>query len=168
MQVIDELRSAYPERTIQAELHLSTPIYCDTERLQQMLSNLLKNALIYGDPVTEVRVSATSNEGRFALSIVNGGPAMDRSTIDQLFKPFWRAAGPASNEGLGLGLFIVSEIARAHGGKLDVHSSDRATRFTFHMSGTEFTERRDKHKLAHRRHGTAERRSAWEQAPGQP
>ncbi|MES2901006.1 MAG: GAF domain-containing sensor histidine kinase [Pseudomonadota bacterium] len=166
-QVIDELRSAFPERAIRADFQLDTPVYCDAQRIQQMLSNLLKNALIHGDTEAEVLVRAASQNGLFELSIINSGPAMEQSTIDQLFKPFWRAGGPAANEGLGLGLFIVSEIARAHGGKLDVHSSDKATRFTFHMTGKEFAERRDKNKLAQRRPATAERRSAWEQSPGQ-
>lgn len=62
--------------------------------------------------------------------------------LDQLFKPFWRASSHASNEGLGLGLFIVSEIARSHGGDLNVDSCGHTTRFTFRLKGEQFVERR--------------------------
>lgn len=141
-QVVEELRSAYPERTVEVDFHLTTPVLCDVQRIQQMLSNLLKNALLYGEPGTPVLVHCSSQNGIFELSIVNRGPAISQATIDQLFKPFWRASARPSNEGLGLGLFIVSEIARSHGGDLDVDSSDEATRFTFRLKGSDFVERR--------------------------
>lgn len=142
MQVVDELRGAHPERSIDVGFQLDVPVLCDVQRIQQMLSNLLKNALVYGDPARPVLVRAGSQNGIFELSIVNHGPAIAQATIDQLFKPFWRASAHASNEGLGLGLFIVSEIARSHGGELDVDSSDDATRFTFRLKGDDFVERR--------------------------
>jgi signal transduction histidine kinase len=142
MQVIDELRSAYPGRAVDAEFTLTTPVQCDVQRVQQLLSNLLKNALVYGDPDAPVLVRGASQNGIFELSIINQGPAIAQATIDQLFKPFWRASAKAANEGLGLGLFIVSEIARSHGGHLDVASSDAATRFTFRLQGRDFIERR--------------------------
>ncbi len=142
MQVIDELRSAYPGRAIDADFRLAAPVLCDVQRIQQMLSNLLKNALIYGDADSPVLVRCSSQNGIFELTIINSGPAISQATIDQLFKPFWRAAAKPSNEGLGLGLFIVSEIARSHGGQLAVDSSAESTRFTFRLQGEDFVERR--------------------------
>lgn len=142
MQVVDELRGAHPERAIDVNFSLTVPVLCDVQRIQQMLANLLKNALVYGDPSEPVKVRCSSKNGIFELSIINHGPAISQGTIDQLFKPFWRASAHASNEGLGLGLFIVSEIARSHGGDLDVASSDDATRFTFRLKGEHFVERR--------------------------
>jgi signal transduction histidine kinase len=141
-QVVDELRSAYPGRAIEVDFQLSVPVMCDVQRIQQMLSNLLKNALVYGDAQAPVLVRCSSQNGIFELSIINRGPAIAQATIDQLFKPFWRASAKASNEGLGLGLFIVSEIARSHGGRLDVDSSEDNTRFTFRLQGRDFVERR--------------------------
>lgn len=135
MQVIDELRDAYPEPVVEAVFSLTAPVHCDVERIQQLLSNLLKNALVYGDRTQPVRVFASSDQNGFELSIVNSGPAIAQSTIDQLFKPFWRASAKPSNEGLGLGLFIVSEIARSHGGELTVESTAEETRFTFRLPG---------------------------------
>lgn len=143
MQVIDELRSNYPERDIEVELHVECEVVCDVQRMQQMLSNLLKNALVYGDQHHPVLVRCTSQHGHFELSIINRGPAIPQATIDQLFKPFWRAqAQHAASEGLGLGLFIVSEIARSHGGELHVESTDEATRFTFRLKHGAHAERR--------------------------
>ncbi|WP_426208177.1 GAF domain-containing sensor histidine kinase [Massilia sp. TWP1-3-3] len=142
MQVIDELRSAYPGRAIDIDFTLAVPVLCDVQRIQQMLSNLLKNALVYGDADSPVLVQCSSQNGIFELAIVNHGPAISQATIDQLFKPFWRASAKASNEGLGLGLFIVSEIARSHGGELAVASSEQSTRFIFRLKGRDFVERR--------------------------
>ena len=130
-QVIEELRSAYPGRAVEVDFKLTVPVLCDVKRIQQMLSNLLKNALLYGAADAPVLVRSPSQNGIFELSIINHGPAISQATIDQLFKPFWRAAARPANEGLGLGLFIVSEIARSHGGELDVESTAAATRFTF-------------------------------------
>lgn len=142
MQVIEELRGHYPQRPIEVDFKLDIPVYCDVKRIQQLLSNLLKNALVYGDAARPVLVRCGSQNGIFELSIVNHGPDITQATIDQLFKPFWRATSHASSEGLGLGLFIVSEIARSHGGDLDVDSSDQTTRFTFRLKGEHFVERR--------------------------
>ena len=141
-QVIDELSSAHPGRVIEADFKLTMPVLCDAQRIQQMLSNLLKNALVYGDADAPVLVRCSSQNGIFELSIINHGPAISQATIDQLFKPFWRAAARPANDGLGLGLFIVSEIARSHGGDLQVDSSEAATRFTFRLKGQDFVERR--------------------------
>ena len=106
-QVIEELRSAYAGRAIEVDFKLAVPVLCDVQRIQQMLANLLKNALVYGDPDAPVMVRCASQNGIFELSIINHGPAISQATIDQLFKPFWRAAARPANEGLGLGLFIV-------------------------------------------------------------
>lgn len=142
MQVVEELRSAYPAREIAVDFDLDAPVNCDVQRIQQLLSNLLKNALVYGDRSEPVAVRCASTNGIFELSIVNSGPAITQATIDQLFKPFWRASARASTEGLGLGLFIVSEIARSHGGEMAVRSNDGETRFTFRLKGPAFVERR--------------------------
>ena len=142
LQVVDELRGHYPQRQITVDFALDIPVFCDLRRMQQLLSNLLKNALVYGDTAQPVGVRCSSYNGIFELSIVNHGPATSQATIDQLFKPFWRASSHASNEGLGLGLFIVSEIARSHGGELKVDSCEQAMRFTFRLKGEQFVERR--------------------------
>jgi len=67
------------------------------------------------------------------LSVANAGEPIPPEAINRLFQPFYRVAQD-SGQGLGLGLYIASEIAGAHGGRLDVASSPLETRFTFRMS----------------------------------
>ncbi|MCE3602873.1 GAF domain-containing sensor histidine kinase [Massilia sp. P8910] len=141
-QVVAELRGAYPEHRIDVDIDVAGKVYCDPGRIQQLLSNLLKNALVHGARDKPVLVRALARGGDLDMSVSNGGPAIAPATIEQLFKPFWRAAGHAASEGLGLGLFIVAEIARSHGATLEVTSGDGATRFIFCLRAGESAERR--------------------------
>jgi len=130
-QVIAELRNDYPQREIVAELSLPDSLLCDAGRMAQLLSNLLKNALVHGEPERPVRVLARQLDGGMELIVSNYGPTMPAETRAQLFKPFWRGNSSSGDQGLGLGLFIVSEIAKSHGGQIDVVSADGATSFIF-------------------------------------
>jgi signal transduction histidine kinase len=135
--VISELRTAWPERTIDAQLEFAEPVDCDRARVAQLLSNLLGNALTHGAPGAPVSVSASTDDGTFQLSVENAGEPIPEATIERLFQPFTRATSGPDQKGLGLGLYIASEIARAHGGTLAVTSTPERTRFTFHMPITE-------------------------------
>jgi phosphoserine phosphatase RsbU/P len=131
--VSNELANSYPERRIDMSLAFADPIDCDRERIGQMFSNLLANALTHGDSNTPIRVEVTTGDGTFSLSVANSGQPIPPAIMNELFLPFRRGDGDASKQGLGLGLFIGSEIARAHGGALTVSSSERETKFTFQM-----------------------------------
>ncbi|MFL6709056.1 MAG: ATP-binding protein [Massilia sp.] len=131
--VIDELRDIYPHRLIVADLNIIGAVRCDSKRIAQLLSNLLINALIYGAASEPVTVTANTQGGVFTLSVSNGGQPMPQATLDALFQPFWRGDNSGSG-GLGLGLYIVNEIARAHGGEVQVASTPVATTFTFTMT----------------------------------
>ncbi len=133
-QVVRELRAAWPDRAIRMKAALDRPVFCDRDRVAQLFSNLLANALAHGAPDGPIEVRARSGEGgAFELSVSNpGGPIPDR-TVERLFKPFSRSADGSPRAGLGLGLYIASEIARAHGGSLSVSSAGGETRFTFSM-----------------------------------
>jgi hypothetical protein len=132
-QVIAEARAAWPERDVRSEIDLSGPVYCDGPRIAQMFSNLLANALTHGDPSEPVRVRARREEGGFELSVTNLGEPIPPETIKRLFQPYTRAHDRPGRKGLGLGLYIASQIARAHDGTLEVESSAEETRFTFRM-----------------------------------
>jgi K+-sensing histidine kinase KdpD len=137
-QVVGELQATHPERAITADFQLTRPVVADRARIGRLLSNLLGNALMYGREDQPVRVIATTN-GRFELVIVNKGPAIPAAAMDRLFQPFVRGEVQPNQRGLGLGLYIASEIARAHGGTIGAMSSAEETRFTFSMpldSGT--------------------------------
>jgi signal transduction histidine kinase len=131
-QVIEELQAAHPERSIEAEFRLSRPVVVDRIRLGQLLSNLLGNALTYGAADAPVRVKATTN-GHFALVVCNRGVPIPAVAMSRLFHPFARGEVGPNRQGLGLGLYIASEIARAHGGKIEAKSSPEETCFTFSM-----------------------------------
>jgi phosphoserine phosphatase RsbU/P len=131
-QIIAELQAVHPGRNIEAEFLLTQPVVADSNRIGQLFSNLVGNALTYGAKSEPVRVKATTN-GRFVLAVCNNGAAIPPATMARLFQPFARGDVRREQQGLGLGLYIASEIARAHGGKIDVTSSAEETCFTFSM-----------------------------------
>lgn len=138
-QVIEEVRVAWPRREVTSEFSLSRPVRCDGARVAQMFSNLLANAFTHGDPEGPVLVSARCDDDGvgFALSVSNRGAPIPPDIAQSLFQPFTRANVQPGREGLGLGLYIASEIAHAHGGTLEVESSKDETRFTFRMPALE-------------------------------
>ncbi len=101
---------------------------CDPARIAQLLSNLAANALKHGSGPVRI-LAKTGRYHAFELTVSNHGDPIPPETASRLFQPFFRTAQP-SNQGLGLGLYIASEIARAHGGALGVESSAAETRFT--------------------------------------
>lgn len=133
LQVIDELRLSSPGREIQAEFVIDVPVNCDRSRIGQLVSNLVGNALTHGASNLPVRVRAETGDGVFRLSVANGGEPIPDAAIERLFEPFFRGEVRASRQGLGLGLHIASQIAKAHEGVLSVTSTTEDTRFTFVM-----------------------------------
>ncbi|CAL4869416.1 Bacteriophytochrome (plasmid) [Asticcacaulis sp. MM231] len=143
MQVIDELRSSYSERQISADINLPDAVDCDPGRLSQLLSNLVANALVHGSITGPVTILAHCNDGALLLSVANSGEPIPKAALARLFQPFTRDEIRPCQQGLGLGLYIASEIARAHGGQLAAKSNPNETLFTFEMPLTtpEFTGR---------------------------
>jgi signal transduction histidine kinase len=133
LEVIAELNTSYPNRIVETEFTLIEPINCDRARIAQLFSNLLGNALSYGCVDQPVRVRAARGAGRFELSVANAGEPIPAAALERLFHPFYRSAVLHNREGLGLGLYIAHEIATAHGGTLDVKSTQEETCFTFSM-----------------------------------
>lgn len=132
-QVIDELRLASPGREIDAEYAIDGPVDCDRARIGQLVSNLVGNALTHGASSKPVRVRAETRDGLFKLSVANAGDIIPEAAMPKLFEPFFRGDVRASRQGLGLGLHIASQIAKAHDGVLTVTSTPAETRFTFAM-----------------------------------
>jgi signal transduction histidine kinase len=132
-QVATEMRSTHPDRDIETKFDIKQPINCDPQRLAQLFSNLLGNALDHGSKERPVVARANDKNGVFELSIANAGDTIPPETVAKLFHPFYRGTTKGPSQGLGLGLFIASEIARAHDGTLDVVSAEGETHFTFRM-----------------------------------
>ena len=132
-QVVDELRAGNSNRLIEVEIDVSGVVECDSGRIGQLVSNLLGNALMHGATDQAARLAATTAAGVLEISVSNGGAAISQSAMDRLFQPFFRGDRGEKSLGLGLGLHIASEIAKAHDGKLSVASDEAETRFTFRM-----------------------------------
>jgi sigma-B regulation protein RsbU (phosphoserine phosphatase) len=132
-QVVDELRTASPRRVIETNLEIAAPVNCDRTRIGQLASNLIGNALTHGAPDQPVRVGAKTEGGEFKLWVANAGEPIPAAAMGKLFEPFFRGDVRDSRRGLGLGLHIASQIAQAHGGRIDVTSTPDETRFVFTM-----------------------------------
>lgn len=132
-QTVQELRAAWPDRMIVTELSITRSVGCDPDRMAQLVSNLLSNALTHGSASAPVRVEARTDARAFELSVSNAGEPIPGSALPQLFQPFKRKEGGPPRAGLGLGLYIASQIAQGHGGALDVHSTPEQTRFRLVM-----------------------------------
>jgi signal transduction histidine kinase len=132
-QVVNELQIIWPSRVIETDYHIDVPVMCDVTRISQLVSNLLGNALSHGDARYPVKVTAVTNDGEFSLAISNPGEKMSDATKERLFQPFYRGEVKPGQEGLGLGLYISSQIAAAHSGTLEVSSNAEQTCFTLRM-----------------------------------
>ncbi|MDY7230019.1 sensor histidine kinase [Hyalangium rubrum] len=132
-QVVEEMSAAYPNRCIVYDEQGAGEGVWDSERLAQVLSNLVANALEHGGAEVPVLVRSYPCEELLALEVHNPGPAIPEHVLATMFEPFRRSAtsGKRKRSGLGLGLYIVKEIAEAHGGRVVVHSREgEGTTFT--------------------------------------
>ena len=136
-QVIAEIRAIAPDHRIDARVAIEEPVFCDRPRLAQLASNLLANAATHGSTDQPIRLSAATEGDSFVLSVANDGGPIPEEVRSRLFQPFFRGDARPSRNGLGLGLFIASEIAKAHNGTLSVSSTTAQTRFTFTMPNAE-------------------------------
>lgn len=134
--VITELNILHPGRAITREFDLVAPVVCDGKRIAQLFSNVLGNALKHGKADAPVVVKANSSESGFRLSVTNSGKKISAAAMSRLFQPFSRGEVKPGQDGLGLGLFISAEIAKAHNGTLEVSSTDEETCFTLFIPAT--------------------------------
>jgi signal transduction histidine kinase len=127
---INQHRVVHPETHLELTLEGNVTGQWDGERLQQVLRNLVSNALAYGATGEPVRVMVEGDDDTVRIAVANRGPVIDPTTADYLFDPLQRGAAAhrrSGRDGLGLGLYIVREITRAHGGTVDLRSSAEET-----------------------------------------
>ncbi|MCB1056430.1 MAG: response regulator [Acidobacteria bacterium] len=121
-QVIHEAHVAHPDRDIRFERRGEGTAVFDPDRLGQVASNLLANALNHGDPEQPIEVVSEIDTDELVIRVSNRGPAIPQAARATLFEPFRRASD--SPGGLGLGLYIVRSIAEAHAGRVEVTSTE--------------------------------------------
>jgi signal transduction histidine kinase len=130
-------------------------IDCDPEQLMRAITNLIDNALKYGD-LANVKVLALDGDQSVAIEVRDNGPGIPDSEKDQVFEPFYRSDAARTSDGtdsFGLGLSIAQAIVRAHGGKLELsdakpHGLIARIRLPRHRSSSQVTEVLTSHSLA--------------------
>jgi signal transduction histidine kinase len=96
-------------------------VLADVERIRQILNNLVSNAVKYGGTSTRVELGLEASPGRAVITVTDHGKGMDAAELPRIFDRFHRAEG-STGQGHGLGLYIASALAQAHGGALQVRS----------------------------------------------
>jgi signal transduction histidine kinase len=132
-QELAHLRVAYPDRQLQLNLAGNCQGYWDGRRVQQLVRNLVTNAIHHGMPGGTVRIAVVGEETAVRIEVANSGPAIDSDTLHQLFEPLKQGITTERHSGMGLGLYIVREIAKGHGGTIEARSDDRETVFTVRL-----------------------------------
>jgi len=134
LEVLEELEVAWPARELRRLLAPLPPGRWDRNRLTQVVSNLVGNALQHSPEGTPVTVTTRTDGPVAVLEVHNEGAALSPELRAHLFEPFRRGAHAPGRRGLGLGLYIAHEIVRAHGGVLSVRSTqEEGTTFTVRL-----------------------------------
>jgi sigma-B regulation protein RsbU (phosphoserine phosphatase) len=131
-EAVEELALAYPGGHLR---HVSDGVgecEADASRLEQLIGNLVSNAATYGSPGLPITVTSTIHADGFSIAVHNSGVAIPTEMLSSLFEPMTRGAQASSaKRSVGLGLFIVSQVTKAHGGNTEVRSSlEEGTTFT--------------------------------------
>ena len=136
-RVVSEVQAAYPDRRIDVLREGDLSGNWDGERLAQVVSNLLGNALQHGDETEGVRITVDGRDAyEVVITVMNSG-TIPPDLLPQLFDPFRGAQRQTGrSEGLGLGLYIVNQLVGAHGGSVDVQSGDNRTIFLVRVPRT--------------------------------
>ncbi|GEN10703.1 hypothetical protein MFU01_57400 [Myxococcus fulvus] len=135
-QVLDEVQLAHPGRHVDVEVASDVRGEWDPDRIAQVVTNLLSNALAYSPQGAPVRLRTFAEGGHALLSVYNGGDPIPHELLSRLFEPMTRGSlkEGQSSRSIGLGLYIVRDIVRGHGGSVDVVSSqDDGTTFTVRL-----------------------------------
>ena len=124
-RIIDELRATHPSATLDVRCSALEGEW-DEDRLEQVFSNIIGNAIAYGEPSKPIRVEGSREGSMMSVVVHNYGNPIPEELQAFLFDPFRRGqqdGGSPKTEGLGLGLYISNEVVTAHGGRIEVRSN---------------------------------------------
>jgi sigma-B regulation protein RsbU (phosphoserine phosphatase) len=137
-RAVDELRVAFPKASL---VHLADgngDASLDADRVQQIIGNLVANSVAYGDPQRPITITSRLGDNRCEVSVHNHGRVIPKALLAELFEPMTRGTDQGSDvRSVGLGLYIVRELARVHGGDVAVSSCvTGGTTFTVNFQPT--------------------------------
>jgi signal transduction histidine kinase len=133
-KTVSEFEATTPERKIELQLSGDLSGIWDEGRLEQVLSNLIGNAVRHGSLDAPIVVDVAGPKSEVCISVHNGG-RISPDLLPRIFEPFRsgrRRRGDGDGDGLGLGLYIVQQIVHAHGGTVAVDSTEQGGT-TFHV-----------------------------------
>jgi sigma-B regulation protein RsbU (phosphoserine phosphatase) len=131
---VAELGVAFPDCVLRHERAGEAACVADADRIVQAIGNLVANAATHGDRTQPITVRSEGDGEAFRVSVRNQGRPIPPDLLRNLFEPMVRGAAAGSSQGVGLGLYIVRAIARAHGGEVVVTSTaEEGTCFTLHL-----------------------------------
>jgi signal transduction histidine kinase len=134
-RVVREVCTARPEARVRCAVEGDVTGEWDPARLEQVVSNLVTNAVMHGAPEKVVVVRVTGLADAVRIAVHNEGPPIPAHLLPHIFEPF-RAAEAGAHAGLGLGLHIVRSLVEAHGGTVDVVSGEEGTTFEVLLPAT--------------------------------
>lgn len=137
-EVVEELAAHHPDASIAWSVSGDLSGTWDVSRIEQMLSNLISNAIHHAREGSQISVHAQGHDGEVTAEVHNEGGVIPEEEQEVIFDPLRRAAVAGhpertSDEGVGLGLYIARQIAEAHEGTVDLESSEEGTTFTIRV-----------------------------------
>jgi phosphoserine phosphatase RsbU/P len=125
-QVIDEMELTHPDRPLRVDVRGDLTGVWDSDRIYQLLTNLIGNAVQHGEPRSAIDLRIDGGETELVIEVANRGEPIPAATLPVIFEAFrqGRMDNPGRTHGLGLGLFIVQQVVRSHGGSIAVTSSE--------------------------------------------
>lgn len=140
-QIVYEFQPMLAEKELTCEVQVEPPelkLLCDTDKMQRVFDNLLRNAVFYCYEKSTIHVSAKKQEGKILIQVENKGADIPKGKLERVFEQFFRLDSARSSHkgGAGLGLAIVKEIVELHQGRIWAESAEERTRFIIELPET--------------------------------
>lgn len=140
-QIVYEFQPMLAEKELTCEVQVEPPelkLFCDTDKMQRVFDNLLRNAIFYCYEKSTIHVSAKKQEGKILIQVENKGADIPKGKLERVFEQFFRLDSARSSHkgGAGLGLAIVKEIVELHQGRIWAESAEERTRFIIELPET--------------------------------
>ena len=120
--------------TLETECTAEGELVCDRQRVGQILSNLIGNAIKFTRPGDKILVAASASDGSVRFSVSDHGPGIPAEEQAQMFEAYRQGSKTSHRGGIGLGLYICKKLVEAHGGKIGVYSTpDQGSTFWFEL-----------------------------------